>query len=137
MAALGRHGLCESTRRHVKRVLGLCVGNMISVTDANFEADVLRAELPVLLDIWAPWCKPCAGVDRALEKLAPEFEGKLLLAKANVAECRSLPKRLGVLFLPTLILFVGGNEAGRVSGIPTRTELRELAQLNEGSDIPS
>jgi thioredoxin 1 len=107
----------------------LQVGNMITVTDMNFEADVRRAELPVLLDLWAPWCKPCVEVDRVLDELATDFEGKLLLAKANVADCRSLPRRLGVLFVPTLILFVGGNEAGRTSGVPTRSELLELTQL--------
>jgi thioredoxin 1 len=107
---------------------------MITVTDTNFEADVLRAELPVLLDIWAPSCKPCAEVDRLLEKLAPEFEGKLLLAEANVSECRSLPTRLGVVFLPTLILFVGGREMGRMLGAPTRSELLGLTELGNRGD---
>jgi len=99
---------------------------MIAVTDANFEADVRRAKLPVLVDFWAPWCHPCFALARELETLAPLVEGKLLIAKANLAECRSLPKRLGVLFLPTLILFVGGNEVGRIPRVPSRGELTDL-----------
>ena len=102
---------------------------MITVTDANFEADVRRAKLPVLVDFWAPWCQPCGALASELERLAPQVEGKLLIAKANLAECRSLPKRLGVLFLPTLILFVGGNEVGRIPGAPSRGELTDLVTL--------
>jgi thioredoxin len=102
---------------------------MITLTDANFEADVRRAKLPVLIDFWAPWCQPCGALASELETLAPQVAGKLLIAKANLAECRSLPKRLGVLLLPTLILFVGGNEVGRISGAPSHAELNGLVTL--------
>ena len=110
---------------------------MITVTDGNFEADVRRAKLPVLLDFWATWCQPCGALASELETLAPQVEGKLLIAKANVAECRSLPKRLGVLFVPTLILFVGGSEVGRISGIPSHAELDDLVMLAGVSDVLS
>lgn len=105
---------------------------MITATESNLAIDVLRSEQPVLLVLWAPWCKPCAEVDRALEELAPALEGRVLLAKANVDQCRSLLARLGVLFLPTFILFIGGHEAGRLSGVPTLTELHQLAALADG-----
>jgi thioredoxin len=101
-------------------------GGMITVTDANFEADVRRAALPVLLDFWAPWCRPCESLARELETLAPRVEGKLRIATANTAECRSLPARLGVTALPTLVLFMAGHEVKRVPGVPTAAALREL-----------
>ena len=99
---------------------------MITVNDASFEVEVRRAALPVLVDFWAPWCQPCESLASELKALAPQLEGKLLIAMANVVECRSLPARLAVVLLPTLILFVAGSEVTRVMGVPTKAALGDL-----------
>lgn len=109
---------------------------MVIVTDANFEADVCRAALPVLLHVWASRCKASVHVRHELEKLAPSVAGKVRIAAANLADCRSLPKRLGILFLPTLILFVNGGEAARLSGVPTPDELADLVALIHDRTCP-
>lgn len=102
---------------------------MLTLTDANFEADVLRAQQPVLLDVWAPWCEPCGEVASALERLSDKPMGGVVLAKASLDDCRSLPRRLGVSVVPTLILFAAGEERKRIVGVPTDQDLLELAEL--------
>lgn len=109
---------------------------MITVTDASFEVDVRRAALPVLVDFWAPWCRPCEPLASELRALAPHLQGKLVIATANVAECRSLPARLGVILLPTLVLFVGGNEVTRILGAPTESALGGLL-ARAGLSLPA
>ncbi len=109
---------------------------MIAVTDASFEVDVRRATLPVLLNLWAPWCPPCESLTTELRALAPQMEDKLLIAMANVAECGSLPARLGVILLPTLILFVSGKEVTRVLGVPTKPALGDLI-AHAGLSLPT
>ena len=101
----------------------------ITVTDANFAADVLRAERPVLLGVWDPRCGPCLELKRHLEGAARQADGCFVVATANVHECRSLPRRLGVSLLPTLVLFVGGAETSRITGLLTRDELSDFVEL--------
>lgn len=108
---------------------------IIAVTDANFAVTVRCASLPALVVFWAPWCLPCESLTTELNTLARAMQGTLLVAMANVAECRSLPVRLGVLLLPTLILFAAGKEVMRITGVPTTSALSDsLAQM--GLDLP-
>lgn len=86
------------------------------MTDASFAADVLGAELPVIVDFWAPWCRPCKTVGRLLDELVSERKGQVLLAKMNVDENVAVSSRYGVLSLPTVILFAGGEPRATVVG---------------------
>jgi thioredoxin 1 len=90
--------------------------DIVTVTDQDFEEQVLRSELPVLVDFWAPWCAPCHTVAPVLEQIAAEQAGKLRVAKLDVDDSPRTAQQMGVLSIPTLILFRGGQEHGRVIG---------------------
>ena len=90
--------------------------DIITVTDRDFEEQVLRSETPVLVDFWAEWCGPCQMVAPVVEEIAHEQAGRLRVAKLNVDDSPSTAQRFGVMSIPTLILFSGGEERGRVIG---------------------
>ena len=84
-------------------------GLLHDVTDAEFERDVLKSEVPVLVDFWASWCVPCKAIAPALEQIAGALEGKLKIVKLNVEENISVPSKYGVRGVPTLLLFKAGD----------------------------
>lgn len=90
-----------------------------AVTDASFEADVLKSSKPVLVDFWAEWCGPCKMVAPVLEELAKEMGDKLTIAKVNVEESPDAPTNFGVRGIPTMILFKDGEPvATKVGALP-------------------
>jgi thioredoxin 2 len=93
------------------------------VTDATFAADVDRSPLPVLVDLWAPWCGPCRMVAPVLEELAGEMAGRLLVAKLNVDENPATAARFGVSSIPTLLLLKAGREIDRIVGAQSKPEI--------------
>lgn len=88
----------------------------VDVTDMSFQADVLEAEVPVIVDFWAPWCRPCKTVGRVLDELVAEQAGRVRLAKLNVDENLAVSSRYSVLSLPTVILFDRGTPRETVVG---------------------
>ena len=93
------------------------------VSDSNFELEVVKAEGPVLVDFWAPWCGPCKMITPVLEKLAERFDGKLKICKVNTDESPETPGKLGITGIPTLIVFKGGAEVERIVGFRPEPEL--------------
>ncbi len=88
----------------------------VDVTDASFAAEVLAADVPVIVDFWAPWCRPCKTVGRNLDELVSEQGDRVRLVKLNVDENVAVSSRYGVLSLPTVILFAAGEPRETVVG---------------------
>ena len=89
---------------------------IVHVTDSSFEQDVLKSNVPVLLDFWAEWCGPCKMIAPILDQIAPEYAGKVVVAKMNVDENPKTPMKFNVRGIPTLILFKNGQAEGQKIG---------------------
>jgi thioredoxin 1 len=88
----------------------------LDVTDETFEAEVLTSELPVIVDFWAPWCRPCKAIERSLAEIAEASEGQLRLVKLDIDTNLRTPAQYGVLSIPTVILFKHGEVRETIVG---------------------
>jgi len=93
------------------------------VTDASFEQDVLKSDVPVLVDFWAPWCGPCRMVAPIVDEIAKDFEGKLKVVKLNTDENPNIASQYGIRSIPTLMIFKGGEKVDTVVGAVPKTTL--------------
>ena len=93
------------------------------VTDATFEADVLKSEQPILVDYWAEWCGPCKMIAPILDELSTTYAGKLQIAKMNVDDNRDIPGKFGIRGIPTLMLFKNGQLAATKVGAMSKAQL--------------
>jgi thioredoxin 1 len=99
--------------------------NIVELTDANFETEILKSETPALVDFWAVWCGPCRAIAPTVEALATEYQGKLKVAKMNIDDHQGVPQRYEITSIPTLLIFKGGNVVGQIVGAMPRAKIEE------------
>ena len=101
---------------------------MLEVTDATFDEMVLKSDLPVLVDFWAPWCGPCRALAPVLEELAKDMEGQVRIVKVNVDENQAVPAKFAIRSIPTLILFNKGEVVEQITGGLPKAALKDMIQ---------
>ena len=100
----------------------------LNLTDDNFEEEVLKSGVPVLVDFWAPWCGPCQMMGPIIEELASEYEGKVKVAKLNVDESQTTAGKYKVMSIPTFLVFKGGEVVDQMVGGVQKDKLKEMIE---------
>lgn len=100
--------------------------NVLEVTDTNFDAEILKSQVPVLVDFWAVWCAPCRAIAPHVEALAKEYDGKIRVGKCDIDANPQVPSQYDIRSIPTLLMFKGGQVVGQVVGAVPRAKVEEL-----------
>jgi thioredoxin 1 len=106
---------------------------VITVTDGNFETDVLKSDQPVLVDFWAQWCGPCRMIAPIVEQVAGDYAGRARVGKLNVDDNTAVPQKYGIKGIPTLILFKGGKEEERIVGATSKDAIARMIDKHLGA----
>jgi thioredoxin 1 len=102
--------------------------DVLTITDDNFQAEVLGSDTPVLVDFWAAWCGPCRAIAPAVEELAKQYKGKLKVGKLDIDAHQNVPQKYGIMSIPTLILFKNGQVADQVVGAVPKSKLEAVVK---------
>lgn len=100
-------------------------GNVIELTDANFDEEVLKSSMPVLVDFWAPWCGPCRQITPSVEALSTEYAGKIKIGKLNTDEQVDTAAKFGIRSIPTLLVFKDGAVVNQLVGALPKAKIAE------------
>jgi thioredoxin 1 len=99
-------------------------GNVVEITDQNFQTEVMQSSDPVLVDFWAPWCGPCRMIAPMVEELAGEYKGSVKIGKINIDDNPSAANNFGVSSIPTLMIFKAGEVVDRFVGVQPKNRLQ-------------
>jgi thioredoxin 1 len=128
--AFRRQPAASSRIRKPKAKAAMTSEHIVHVTDETFEPQVLKSDLPVLVDYWAEWCGPCKAVAPILDEVAREYDGKLRVAKLNVDDNIEVPKKYNIRGIPTLMLFKNGNMEAMKVGALSKSQLTAFLDSN-------
>ena len=106
------------------------MSNIVHISDDSFETDVIKSEIPVLVDYWADWCGPCKMIAPILEEIAGQYVGKLKITKLNIDENPSTPPKYGIRGIPTLMLFKSGEVEATKVGAMSKSQLTAFLDSN-------
>lgn len=106
--------------------------NIKELTDASFETEVLKSDIPTLVDFWAIWCGPCKQIAPTVDALADEYKGRLKVGKMDIDHHQITPQNYGVKSIPTLLIFKGGKVVGQLVGAMPRAKLEAEIQKHLG-----
>ena len=99
--------------------------DLVILQDTTFDQEVLKSDIPVLVDFWAVWCGPCKAIAPTVEELAKQYKGKVKVAKMDVDEHQQVPQQYGIRSIPTLLLFKGGRVVDTIVGAVPKSKLEE------------
>ncbi|MCB0308666.1 MAG: thioredoxin [Bdellovibrionales bacterium] len=102
--------------------------NIASVTESNFQSEVLQSEIPTIVDFWAEWCMPCKAMAPILEELAVKYQGQVNFVKLNVDDNRNIASQYQIRGIPTLILFKGGSPLDQLVGLGQKAQIDDLVK---------
>ncbi len=102
----------------------------LAITADKFEAEVLNSETPVLVDFWATWCRPCINIGPHIEALANEYSGKVKVFKVDVDSEGELATKFGIMSIPALLMFKGGQEVDRMVGAGSKDQIQSFVENN-------
>jgi len=105
-------------------------GNLIEVNDSNFQSEVMDSNLPALVDFWAPWCGPCRYIAPIVERIAPEYEGRMKFAKLNTDAAPMVANQFGIRAIPSLLIIKNGAVVGTQVGAVSEDQLKAFVEKN-------
>lgn len=100
------------------------MGAYVNVNDKSFDQEVIRSDVPVLVDFWAPWCAPCRAIAPHVEAIAQSYAGKAKVVKINIDESHSVAAKYGIRSIPTILIFKNGDVANQMVGAPPNIRVR-------------
>ncbi|MCA8994889.1 MAG: thioredoxin [Planctomycetaceae bacterium] len=101
-------------------------GNLVELTESNFQSEVIESGEPVLVDFWAPWCGPCKMLTPTIEALAAEYAGKVKVAKLNTDDAQQVAVNFRIESIPTMIVFKGGEPVDRMMGLQPKERIADM-----------
>jgi thioredoxin 1 len=97
--------------------------NAIEISDSSFDSEVIKSDIPVLIDFWAVWCGPCRMISPFVEQIATEYSGKIKVGKIDIDQYKQVATRYGIRSIPTLLLFKGGQVVEQINGAVSKSQL--------------